>query len=194
MRRPGRPFQWGSGKPPLFYSLSTGFGRVVVGKVVPEVHRELESRVADLGFELVDVEWAGSSRRPIVRLRVDRPDAVPGESGITVDECAVVSRGLEEWLDGHSAMPERYVLEVSSPGVDRPLRRDRDFARFAGERVAVKGPEVLAGRATRLEGELLGLGAGEPEGRSVRLRLDNGDEVDIPRERISGAHLVFSWD
>ena len=165
-----------------------------MGRKVPEIARELDARVAELGFELVDVEWAGSARRPIVRLRVDRPDAVPGESGITVDQCAAVSRGLEEWLDGHPAMPERYVLEVSSPGVDRPLRRDRDFERFAGERVAVKGPAVLVDRATRLEGELLGLGPGESERRSVKLRLDNGDEVEIPRDEISGVRLVFSWD
>lgn len=165
-----------------------------MAKVVPEIHRELEARVAELGFDLVDVEWAGSSRRPIVRLRVDRPDAVPGETGITVDDCAVVSRGLEEWLDEHPGMPERYVLEVSSPGVDRPLHRDRDFERFAGERVAVKGPRVLVDRATRLEGELLGLGGEGAGGRSVRLRLDSGDEVEIPRSEISGAHLIFSWE
>jgi len=164
-----------------------------MAKEVPEIHRELEARVADLGFDLVEVEWAGSSRRPIVRLRVDRPDSVPGKGGITVDECATVSRGLEEWLDGHPSMPEKYVLEVSSPGVERPLVRERDFERFAGERVAVKGNETLAGRARRLEGVLLGLGEGD-EGRVVRLRLDNGDEVGIPRGRITRAHLLYSWD
>ena len=165
-----------------------------MGRKVPEVARELDARVADLGFDLVEVEWAGSPRRPIIRLRVDRPDVVPGEGGITVDECATVSRRLEEWLDEHPAMPEKYVLEVSSPGVDRPLTRERDFLRYAGQRVAVKGPGPLAGRARRLEGVLLGLGEGEEGSRDVRLQLDNGDEVSIPAEEISGAHLVFSWD
>lgn len=167
-----------------------------MGKRVPQVERELDARVAELGFELVEVEWAGSARRPIIRLRVDRPDAIPGETGITVDECAEVSRGLEPWLDEHEALPERYVLEVSSPGVDRPLRKDRDFERFAGERVAVKGDVILAGRATYLEGTLLGL---DPEqdaeaGGTVRLRLDGGDELDIRRQDITGAHLIYSWD
>lgn len=165
-----------------------------MGKAVPEIHRELEARVASLGFDLVDVEWAGSTRRPIVRLRVDRPDAVPGVGGITVDECAQVSRGLEAWLDEHPAMPEKYVLEVSSPGLERPLGKDRDFERFAGERVALKGSEVLAGRARRLEGVLLGLGGGNEGDRSVILRLENGDEVEIPRSDIVRAHLVYSWD
>ena len=165
-----------------------------MARMVPEVHRELEARVAALGFDLVEVEWAGSARRPIVRLRVDRPDAVPGETGITVDECAVVSRGLEAWLDENPSMPEKYVLEVSSPGVDRPLTREGDFDRFAGQRVAVKGDVPLGGRARRLEGVLLGLGEGEAGSRTVRLQLDDGDEVAIPREQVSRAHLVFSWD
>lgn len=164
-----------------------------MGKVIPEVQRELDAKVAELGFDLVEVEWAGSSRRPIIRLRVDRPDAVPGETGITVDQCAAVSRGLEPWLDEHPAVPEKYVIEVSSPGVDRPLTRIRDFQRFAGERVAVKGGAVLAGRARRLEGELLGL-TEEGGAETIRLRLDNGDEVEVDRSELTGAHIVYRWD
>jgi ribosome maturation factor RimP len=161
-----------------------------MAKAVPEVARELDARVADLGFDLVDVEWAGSARRPIVRIRIDVPPETAGERAVTVDDCAVVSRGLEPWLDGLAAMPERYVLEVSSPGVDRPLRRRRDFERFVGETVAVKGDDVLAGRARRLEGELLGV---SEEGDRVRLRLPGGDEVEVARSEIAGAHLVFRW-
>ena len=166
-----------------------------MGREVPEIARELEARVAALGFEFVDVEWAGSARRPIVRLRVDRPDSVPGETGVTVDDCATVSRGLEAWLDEHPAMPEKYVLEVSSPGVDRPLVKDADFTRFAGEQVAVKGRKgvLLADRATRLEGELLGL-VGDGEAARVRLRLNDGDEVEPLRGDIAGAHAVYRWD
>ena len=159
---------------------------------VPEIDRELESRVADQGFELVDVRWAGSKNRPILRVRIDRPDSDMGR-GVTVDECAVVSRVLEGWLDTHDGVPDRYVLEVSSPGVDRPLVRDRDFQRFRGQQVALKGHDVLAGRARRLEGELLGLDSGEGEAGAVRLRLPDGDEVSVPRSSIAGANLVFTW-
>ena len=158
---------------------------------IPEIERELEARVAALGFELVDVRWGGSARRPALRVRIDRPDSTPGH-GVTVDECATVSRGLEPWLDGSEQLPERYVLEVSSPGVDRPLLRDRDFRRFRGETVALKGHDVLAGRARRLEGELLGLDEGDGA-QVVRLRLPDGDEVRIPRGDIAGANLVFTW-
>lgn len=163
-----------------------------MARPIPEIEEGLEARVEALGLELVQIEWAGSDRRPIVRVRVDRPDSKPGE-GVTVDDCAMVSRALEPWLDEHPEVPERYVLEVSSPGVDRPLHRKRDFVRFAGSQVAVKGPEVLAGRATYLEGELLGLDEDE-DGTWVRMRLPGGEEVSIPRDEISGAHLLHRWE
>ena len=160
-----------------------------MARPVAEVERELGARIAGLGYELVEMEWAGSSRRPIVRIRIDGPEAGAGTIGtIGVDDCARVSRALEPWLDGVPSMPERYVLEVSSPGLDRPLRRPRDFERFVGRQVVVKGSAVLAGRATRLEGELLGL-----VDERVRLRLANGDEVEIPRSEIAGANLLFEW-
>jgi ribosome maturation factor RimP len=154
-----------------------------------DIDQEVEVRVEALGFELVDVRWGGSARRPSLRVRIDRPGSTPGY-GVTVDDCAQVSRALEPWLDQREDLPERYVLEVSSPGVDRPLLRDRDYRRFRGERVAVKGHDILAGRARRLEGELLGLEEGSG---AVRLRLPDGDEVSIPRDRIAGANLVFTW-
>ena len=163
-----------------------------MARPVPGVEREMESRIEQLGYELVDLDWAGSARRPLLRIRIDRAAGGAGE-GVTVDDCARVSRALEGWLDGLESMPERYVLEVSSPGVERPLRRPRDFERFVGKKIAVKGSAPLAGRATRLEGELLGLGASGSGEERVRLRLPGGDEVEIPRTEITGAHLVFEW-
>jgi ribosome maturation factor RimP len=161
---------------------------------VPEVEGEIEARVGSQGFELVDVRWGGSERRPVLRVRIDRPDSEPGH-GVTVDDCAAVSRALEPWLDGVEGLSERYVLEVSSPGVDRPLLKDADFRRFKGHRVAIRGYEVLVGLARRLEGELLGLDD-ETQGEdasAVRLRLPDGGEVSIARKEIAGANLVFTW-
>ena len=157
----------------------------------PEIEHELEARVEALGFEIVVVRWGGSGGRPSLRVRIDRPDAVVGH-GVTVGDCAAVSRALGPWLEGRPDFPARCVLEVSSPGVDRPLTKDRDYQRFRGEVVAVKGHEVLAGRARRLEGELLGLEEAEG-GPAVRLRLADGDEVSVPRDRIAGVNLVFTW-
>src|SRR5690606_5489577 len=128
----------------------------------------------------------GTRARPILRLRIDREDSEPGK-GVTVEDCARVTRELEPYLDGRPELGERYVLEVSSPGVERPLLRRRDFERFAGHEIAVR-----AGRSRRLEGELLGL-VGESDDERVRLRLNDGEVIEIPRREIDRAHLVFRW-
>ena len=154
----------------------------------PALEQQLEQRVTALGYEVVEVERAGSKSRPVLRVRIDRADSEPGR-GVTLDDCSRVSRALEELLDSDERMVERYVLEVSSPGLERPLVRDRDFERFAGREVALLGHESLAGRGRRLEGELLGLEAGR-----VRVRLGHGEVVDIPRAEIARAHLIFRWE
>jgi ribosome maturation factor RimP len=112
---------------------------------------------------------------------------------VTVADCAKVSRALEAWMDELEVMPERYVLEVSSPGVERPLTRPGDWKRFAGQQVAVTGHKVLAGRAKRLEGELVGVKSDESQSERVVIRLAGGDEVEIPREEILRGHLLFKW-
>lgn len=159
------------------------------------IDRELESRIEELGFELVELERAGSKSRPILRVRIDRPDSRQG-SGVTVDDCARVSRALEAYLDEGVVAGGRYTLEVSSPGVERPLVRERDFERFRGERVAVKGYGPLRGKDKRIEGELLGLDGAGGEGKagSIRIRLDDGEEAVIAREDVARAHLVFRWN
>lgn len=149
----------------------------------------VERRVEAMGFELVELEQAGSRQRPILRVYLDRPDSVPGEPGVSLDECAAVSRALEPELDALDELSDRYVLEVSSPGVDRPLTRPRDFQRFAGQSAALRGRGALAGRAKRLEGTLLGL-----RGEHVALRLQDGEEVEVPLGEIDRAHLVFQWE
>ncbi|MEX2467901.1 MAG: ribosome maturation factor RimP [Gemmatimonadota bacterium] len=161
-------------------------------RVVPEIADELERRVAALGFELVEVRWGGTGKRPLLKLRIDRPASDP-VAGVTVDDCASVSRALESWLDEHARLSERYTLEVSSPGVDRPLVKPGDFERFRGERVVVQGKDPLVGDQRRIEGELLGWEEAGEGGGSVRLRLPEGDEVGVPLERIRKANLVFTW-
>ena len=161
---------------------------------LPDLMGEIDVRLERMGFELVDAAWAGSPRRPILRIRMDLPDSVPGEGGVSVAQCAEVSRALEPWLDEHPGIPERYVLEISSPGVERPLTRERDWLRFRGQIVRVKGKELPGGGGKRLEGELLGLEEGERGEMDVAILLENGDRVRIPRDRIEGAHLVYRWN
>ncbi len=160
----------------------------------PKIEREAEGRLLDLGIDLVSMDWAGSRNRPVIRLRIERSpigDAPMGDPPVTVDDCARVSRALEGWLDEHDEIPERYVLEVSSPGVERPLTRPGDWERFTGEPVVVEGYGVLSERSSRLEAELLGLDT-EPE-PTVRLRLGDGAEVGVPLTDIRAAHLLFKW-
>lgn len=150
----------------------------------------IETRVAELGFELVQLEVAGNRARPILRVFIDRPDSVPGTPSVSLDDCTAVSRALEPVLDAREGLSERYLLEVSSPGVERPLVRPRDWSRFAGQEVSVRGKGVLARKARRLEGELLGLGDG---GESVRMRLAGGEEVSFPLAEVDKAHLLYRW-
>jgi ribosome maturation factor RimP len=153
--------------------------------------RELGRLVQDLGFELVELESAGSPTRPVIRLRVDWPDSAPGH-GVTIDDCAHVSRAAESLLDERLETGGRYVIEVSSPGVERPLVRPRDFERFAGREVVLKGHGTLLNRARRLQGELLGMVERGGE-ECIRLRLSEGEEVEVPRREVARAHLVFRW-
>jgi ribosome maturation factor RimP len=161
------------------------------------VEREIESRVEGAGFEFVELEWGGSDARPILRLRVDRPDSTPGD-GITVEDCVRVSRMLEPWMDEESGLPERYTLEVSSPGVERPLVRRRDYVRFAGQDVrvkAVRAPEGVA--SSRFEAVLEGVEGEEGEGDAefrIRLRLPDGSTQVLPRSALVRVHLLYRWE
>ena len=156
-----------------------------------ELERQIEERVSGLGYELVELERAGSKARPILRIRVDVPGSRPG-AGVSVDDCARVSRVVEEYLDEASDVPERYVLEVSSPGVERPLVRPADFSRFAGRDIAVKMSQALANGAKRVEGELVGLEVVDGQ-EHIRLRQSDGSTMDIPRADVTRANLVFRW-
>ncbi|MGQ0813609.1 MAG: ribosome maturation factor RimP [Gemmatimonadota bacterium] len=150
--------------------------------------RAIEARVEALGFELVELERAGSSTRPILRLRIDREDSTP-EHGVTLEDCTRVSRAVEAFLDERADLGERYVLEVSSPGVERPLVKQRDFERFAGKEVTVKTSHPVGELGKRVDGVLRGISAGD------RVQIDvNGRTVEIPRDDIKKAHLVFRWD
>ena len=104
----------------------------------------IRDHIAGLGFELVDLRRVGTLERPILQVRVDRPDSRPGQ-GITADDCAGISRSLERFLESSAMVGPRYVLEVSSPGIERPLRWPEHWRRFVGQRARVRA-EALGGR------------------------------------------------
>jgi len=140
--------------------------------------RMLANEIAEFsGMELVHLEMRRESGGLILRLFIDK------EGGITLDDCAHVSRQLSARLDAEDPIDGRYTLEVSSPGLDRPLSRERDFERFAGQRVRVTTESPIDGQRNFI-GRLEGLVAG-----AVHLVLEDGREVRIPRNRISRACL-----
>jgi ribosome maturation factor RimP len=150
------------------------------------IEQEIETRIGTLGFELVELERAGSKARPILRIRIDRPDT---DAGVTLEDCSHVSRALEAFLDENPELGERYVLEVSSPGVERPLVKRSDYERFAGKEIAVKTNQAIEDLGKRLEGVLRGI-----DERGVVTLDVNGRTVEMPHDQIKKAHLVYRWN
>jgi ribosome maturation factor RimP len=141
----------------------------------------LRAHIAGLGFELVDLRRVGTVERPILQVRVDRPDSRPGQ-GITADDCAGISRSLERFLESSAMVGPRYVLEVSSPGIERPLRWPEHWRRFVGQRARVRA-ERLGGRR---QVEIVAV----PDDEHVTLRDDSGRELTLPLDEVREATLV----
>jgi ribosome maturation factor RimP len=149
-----------------------------------DLEKLVEQVVAAVGYDVVEVRRGGTRTRPTVDVRIDRRD---GES-ITVDDCARVSRALEQVLDGSPLVSERYVLEVSSPGVERPLKRPSDWRRFVGRKAKVLSPRL----GGRVEIEIVGL-EGEPGEETAVVRDARGAEHQLPLADIKEARLAFHW-
>ena len=101
------------------------------GKIVAAVREAVEKPVADLGYELVDVEFVKEGPNKYLRLYIDK------EGGITIDDCVAVNDVTDPIIDRLDPIDEAYIFEVSSPGLDRPLKTDRDFERNRGKKVDV---------------------------------------------------------
>ncbi len=142
----------------------------------------LEPAVAAMGCELVGVEYHPRGRHSLLRVYIDR------EGGVTVDDCAAVSEQISGVLDVEDPIHGQYSLEVSSPGLDRPLFTAADFVRFAGHDVRVRLRLPQAGRR-RFAGRLLGCEDGE-----VRVRDAAGELFRLPLADIEEARLVPEYD
>lgn len=149
--------------------------------VVRRIEAEVEQTCEDFGYELVQVKYGSEAGGPTLSVLIDRPE------GLTADDCSEMSRRLSLLLDTLDPIPGAYTLIVSSPGLDRPLTRDEDFERFAGESAAVRHRDADGQRRTDT-GVLSGVQSGD-----VVLETEN-DSLHIPLDRIEEAHLVFDWD
>ncbi|MDD5800104.1 MAG: ribosome maturation factor RimP, partial [Coriobacteriales bacterium] len=106
----------------------------------------LEEQAAQHDVDIVDVEVVGAKSSPVVRVRIDHADE--SAPGISLDEVTAQTQWISEALDAADPFPGAYTLEVSSPGIDRPLRTLEHFARFKGEEAVVKLVEPLDGRSS----------------------------------------------
>lgn len=150
------------------------------------VQQVVDTAVTQAGFELFSLTGGGTKNRPLLEVRIDRPDGAK----VTVDDCAVVSRAIEAVLDGSGLVAETYRLEVSSPGMDRPLRHAADWRRFAGRRVAVTSGALVG---SRVEGTLLGVDPDSAEETGV-VRDDHGVEHRVALADVKTARLVVTWN
>jgi ribosome maturation factor RimP len=140
--------------------------------------RKVAQDIVDFAnMELVHLEMKREPGGLLLRVYIDK------EGGVTLDDCARISRQLSVQLDVEDPIEERYTLEVSSPGLDRPLFSDRDFTRFAGRKIRLSTHLPLEGRRN-FQGRLDGIVEG-----SVRLTLEDGRQVSIPRDQVAKARL-----
>jgi ribosome maturation factor RimP len=150
---------------------------------------QIRELVDGLGFELVDLRRTGTRERPILQVRIDRADSEPGH-GVTADDCATVSQALERSLESAGRVGPRYVLEVSSPGIERPLVTAAHWRRFVGRRARVRA----AGLAGTSEVEILAV----PDDNRVQVRFLEGAragerEGEIRLADVRDAVLAVDW-
>jgi len=149
-------------------------------QVQDRVARLVEGPLEEMGYELVRVNLSGGSR-PVLQVMAERADGAP----MTVEDCTGISHTVSLLLDAEDPIAGAYALEVSSPGIDRPLTRARDFERYAGFELRMETRELVQGRR-RFRGRLKGIAQGQ-----VTVVTDEG-EVTVPFEGVAKARLVLN--
>jgi ribosome maturation factor RimP len=159
-----------------------------VGAVEEQV-RGIAARVAaSYGLEIFDVQYRREGSGMVLRVLIDRPGpAASAEESVSVDDCASVSRDLSAIFDVEDVVPTSYTLEVSSPGLDRPLRRAEDYTRFQGRRAKVVMREAVDGQSY-FKGLLGGMDGGD-----VLIDGEDGQRHRVPLAVITRAHLEVEF-
>lgn len=157
-------------------------GRMLIAETgkMAEVARLIAPSLEAMGYVIVRVRLSGGGR-PTLQIMAERPDG----KEMTVDDCADISRAVSALLDVEDPIAGAYVLEVSSPGLDRPLTRPEDFTRFAGHEAKIELSDAVDGRK-KFRGRLIGL-----EGETVRIAAEEGESV-LPLAIIRSAKLVLT--
>ena len=149
-----------------------------------QIHRQVEevaeSLVVSEGMELVDLEYRREGPRWMLRLFIDK------EGGVTVDDCARISRELGDLLDAKDVIPQAYILEVSSPGLNRRIRKKEDFSRFVGQKIQLWLVSPKDGRK-KIVGDLVGV-----EGEEVVVNATEG-RISVALTDIAKANLIYEF-
>jgi ribosome maturation factor RimP len=151
--------------------------------IAERIAQMIEPVLTDMGYELVRVQLSGATRLTL-QVMAERSD----KGGMTVDDCADISRAISALLDVEDPIDAAYSLEVSSPGIDRPLVKPADYERWAGFEARIETALPIDGRK-RFKGRLIGL-----SGDDVKLRLDDGQDAAVPLAAISRAKLMLTDD
>lgn len=147
-------------------------------RIDPALQARLEPLLSTMGFELVGCEQLTAGRQILFRIYIDAP------RGVTADDCAEVSRQVGAMLDVEDPFPGRYTLEVSSPGIDRPLFERKHFERFIGSEVRVR-LQMPINKRRQYKGTLLRV-----EGEAIYLSLESGEEIMLPFSAVEKANLI----
>ena len=161
----------------------------MAAETVVEKVREIAGRVAaDRGLEIFDVQFRREAPGMVLRVQIDRPGpAAAAEESVSVEDCAHVSREVSAILDVEDVVPTAYTLEVSSPGLDRPLRRADDYRRFAGRIAKIVMRERIDGQGF-FRGRLGGV-----EGGDVLIDGEDGKIHRVPLGAITRANLEVEF-
>jgi ribosome maturation factor RimP len=151
-----------------------------VTELLHRIEEIVAPTIVGMGYELVRV--AMSRGGGTVQIMIEPADGRP----MDVEDCATLSRALSAVLDVEDPIPGTYTLEVSSPGIDRPLTREKDYLRWTGHVARMETTEPIEGRR-RFKATLLGL-----ENGTIRMRLDDGKEADVPLRSVSRAKLELT--
>lgn len=171
--------------PPTFFC----FGKFARNKMNEALQNIVAAELTELGLDLFELRSVGTRSRPVLDVRIERKD---GEK-VMVEDCARASRAIEARLDEGSLVGTMYVLEVSSPGVERPLRNAADWRRFIG-RDAVVTSHPSDGQPGLSSKEIIIAGVEGDEGAEVILVEDaSGSPHRVPLAAVTKARLAFNW-
>jgi len=149
--------------------------------VLPQIESLIRPALTGLGVELYDMAFVREGSNWYLRVFIDKRD------GVTIDDCEAVSRAVEKILDENDPIEQSYILEVSSPGIDRPLKKDSDYEKYKGSAVDLKLYKPVGGHKD-YSGKLAGLADG-----NIIIADDSGNEISFPKSDVALCRLAVTF-